>query len=429
MRILLSLFFAVLAPLAALSQTIAITNGRVVTNNDAGDILDRATVVVRNGQIVAVGESVPVPEGARIIDASGQWITPGLFAPFTRLGLVEISAEDPTNDTSAATSTLNASLDVADAFNPMAASIPIARLEGVTRAVIVPSAGSEMIAGQGGIASLTGHEDSLYAERSFLYIEFGQRGAALSGGSRASAWAHFRAAINDARNYPAQYMAHVEGDVLRRADAAAFREYLRGEEPILVRADRASDIRRLINYARENADTRFILVGGAEAGLVAEELAAARMPVIFDPLINLPGSLEQVGTSLATARRLAEAGVTFAFSTESAADGDRFNVRLLPQHAGNAAAHGLGWADAFKAISRTPAEIFGQGSRFGQLATGYAADIVVWDGDPLEVASAPTRVLIDGALQPMTSRQLKLAQRYLDLPAPDALSSGYNKPE
>jgi imidazolonepropionase-like amidohydrolase len=432
MKALLSLFSALalsLCTLAAHAQSIAITNGKVVLNDDAGTILDRATVVIRDGRIITVADNAAVPEGARVIDAAGGWVTPGLFSPFSRLGLVEISAEDATNDTSASKSDLSASLDVADAFNPRAGAIQIAQIEGVTRAALVPSSGNAMIAGQGGFARLDGSWDSVYRDRAFVYIEFGERGASLAGGSRAASWAYFRAALADARGFPAQFMAHVEGDVIRRADAEALRAYIRGQGPILVRADRASDILRLIEFAGENSDVQFVLVGGTEAFKVAPQLAAARIPVLFDPMNNLPSSLEMVAARLDAANYLSKAGVRFAFTTETAADGDRFNLRLMPQHAGNAVAHGLPWSEGFKAISRYPAEIHGQGDVLGRLAIGYIADVVVWDGDPLEVTSAPRAVLIDGKVQPMTSRQVKLAQRYMNIPEPGRRSTGYIKPQ
>ena len=152
--------------------------------------------------------------------------------------------------------------------------------------------------------------------------------------------------------------------------------------------------------------------------MVADEIAAAGVPVLFDPIRNLPGSFDRIASTLEAAARLNAAGVTIAYTTQSA-DG-YFNVRLLTQHAGNAVAHGVPWDAAFRSISLTPAEIYGVGDRFGALSAGYTADIVVWDGDPLEVMSGAIFVMIDGAPADMTSRQTRLRDRYINITQEEA---------
>jgi imidazolonepropionase-like amidohydrolase len=178
--------------------------------------------------------------------------------------------------------------------------------------------------------------------------------------------------------------------------------------------NRAADIRRAIRFKADNAPIQLILVGAAEGWMVAEELAAAGIPVIVDPLEDLPSSFDVLGASLQNAARLQEAGVDVAYSTAPTADG-YFNARLVPQHAGNAVANGVPWDEAFRAITLTPAEIYGVGDRYGALAPGYAGDVVVWDGDPLEVMSAPVAVLIDGEPTALESRQTQLRDRYINI--------------
>ena len=413
-----SLLTALLAAAAlaapGLAQTIVITNGRVVTNTDAG-VLENASVVVRDGVIVSVGETVEGEPGATVIDAAGGWITPGLFHPHTELGLIEVGAEDSTIDTSAADSSFTAALDVADGFNPSGTHIGEARTEGVTRFAVYPATGSAIIAGRGAIADSTGSPDSLFAPRRFMLVDLTSMGGSTAGGARTAAWAFLRAAIEDARFYPGRFMAHHEGDAIDRYDAAAMVQVVRGEIPLVMQIDRAADLRRAIEFAGRYPSIRIVIAGGAESHLVADALAAANIPVIYDPMRNLPDSFDSLASSTEGAAILHAAGVQLAYTTTASNAGSYFNARLLPVHAGIAVAHGASWADAFKAITLAPAQIYGLGDRFGALAPGYAGDVVVWDGDPLEAMSAPTTVLIDGAVQPMQTRQTRLRDRYAEV--------------
>ena len=392
---------------AAWAQTYAVTNGRVVTNTDAG-IVENGIVLIRDGDIVAAGAGVEIPSDATVIDAEGGWVTPGVFAPVTQLGLIEVGAEGSTRDNAAGGSPFSVSLDVADGFNPNSTHLAPTRIEGVTRIGVAPSTSETIFGGTGGLADTNG---VLFETGSFIVADLSQSGASDAGGSRPAAWAYLEAAFADARGYPGRYTTTTDGLVLNRMDAAALLPATRGQIPILMEVDRAEDIRRALRFARENAPVRIILVGGAEAWMVADELAASGVPVIIDPMRNLPSSFDAIGSTLENAARLDAAGARFAFMHS---DG-YFNPRLLPQNAGNAVAHGLAWDAAFRAITLTPAEVFGVGDRYGALAPGYAGDVVIWDGDPLEVMSAPSAVFIDGEPTDMTSRQTRLAERYRDL--------------
>lgn len=411
----LTLSLALAAPV--LAQSYAFTNGRVVTNTAAG-IIDNGTVVVRDGSIVDVGANAVIPEGAEVIDAQGGWITPGVFAPVTQLGLIEVALEASTNDSGADESEYSVALNVADSFNPNGTHIDATRIEGITRAALFPSTGANIFAGQGALISTSGEFDSLFEESHFIVADLTQSGASTAGGSRAAAWAFLEAAVMDARWYPGRYAATHHGDALGRYDAGAFVPAVRGEVLLIISVDRAADIRRALRFQRESAPIRIILHGAAEAWMVADEIAAAGVPVLFDPIRNLPGSFDRIGSTLEAAAHLHEAGVSVAYTTQSA-DG-YFNVRLLTQHAGNAVAHGVPWDAAFRAITLTPAEIYGVDARYGTLSPGYAADIVVWDGDPLEVMSGATFVMIDGDPADMTSRQTQLRDRYINITQEEA---------
>lgn len=412
--LLLSIAAAALTAGSALAQDVlVINNGRVVTNTDRG-IIESGTVVIRDGSIISVGEPIEYEaDSVTVFDAEGGWITPGLFHPHTELGLIEVGAEGSTRDDAADDSRFTAALDVADGFNPQGTHIDEARTEGVTRFAVYPATGSAIIAGRGALADSSGDFDSLFAARRFMVVDLSSSGAATAGGARTAAWAFLRAAIEDARFYPGRFMAHHEGDAIDRYDAQAMVQAVRGEIPLVMVMDRASDIRRALRFAEQYPAIRIIIAGGAEAHLAAEELAEAGVPVIYDPMRNLPDSFDRLASSMDAAAVLHEAGVQLAYTT--AGSDLYFNARLLPQHAAIAVAHGAQWEDAFRAITLTPAELYGVGDRYGALAPGYAGDVVIWDGDPLEVMSAPKTVIIDGELQSMETRQTRLRDRYAEV--------------
>lgn len=409
-KILLFTAAAATLTLGAGAQNIAITNAKVWTGTDAGT-LENANIYISDGEIAGLGVNFAPPSGTELIDAEGNWVTPGIFSPFSRTGIVEVGAEDSTNDTSAAGSPFSVALRAADGFNPAATPVDVTRIEGVTRIAVAPSTGGSMIAGQGFLADTSGDADSISDDRAFVFIDLGEGGAGLAGGSRPAAWAALRGAFADARGYPARFMAHNEGDALTRADAQAFGRAVRGQQLILISAHRASDLRLVMALKQENPNLNLAIVGADEGWIVADELAAADIPVIIDPFQNLPASFSQLGATSRNAERLIAAGVPTAFSYL----GDNgHQARLVLQSAGNAAANGVGFDDAMAAMTTVPAEIFGvEGS--GTIARGSTADLVIWDGDPLEITSAPIAVFIDGEAQSLESRQTKLRDRYLEL--------------
>lgn len=399
---------ASLVALSALAQDLAIQNATLF---DGETVREGATLVIRDGRVVAWNTGDSLPSGVEVIDAEGAWVTPGIFAAYSQAGIVEVGAEDSTNDTTAPASSFGASLDMADAFNPASTVIDVTRIEGVTRMAVAPSLGSSLFGGQGFIATTTGEPGSIVQERAFSFINLGEGGAGVSGGSRPAAWATLRAALGDARAFPARYIASQEGDVLRRLDAQAFARVARGDQLLMIAVSRESDIREIIALKEDNPELRVALLGAQEGWMAAEALADAGIPVIIDPYDNLPGSFSTLGSTQENASRLIAAGVETAFAYF---DDSSHQPRLVLQSAGNAVGSGVDHTAALRAVTSVPARIFGVRDA-GRLSAGGAGDVVIWDGDPLEVMSAPVRVFINGEEQSLESRQTKLRDRYLDI--------------
>jgi imidazolonepropionase-like amidohydrolase len=396
-------------PAEAADQAVALVGGRVVTN--AGPVLPEGVVTMHRGRVVSVGTSVPA--GVRAVDVAGHWVTPGIFVGHCRVGLAETDMDDATNDSRVASSMVAAVADATFAFDPQAASVAVSRLDGVTRMAVAPIGGPSPISGYGAIADTSGLRSGITRPRAFISIEAGDRGAARAGRSRMTLWPWIEAAIDDARAFPTRYMSHSEGSVLRRPEAQAFAAAVRGEVPILLGVERESDLRQAMALRQRHPALQLVLVGAAEGWRVADALAAAGLPVIVDPWINLPNRFEQRTARLDNAALLQRAGVRTVIAPLESLD-DGFLAGLTPQLAGNAVANGMAWDAAFAAITSVPAAVHGLPDH-GVLRAGAPADIVVWNGDPLEVTSNARAVYIDGRALPMESRQTHLRRRYQDL--------------
>lgn len=408
----MTMLLLALSPLRA--ETIAIIGGTIETASPAGRI-ENGTVLIRDGRIVAVGADIAVPPEATRVEAQGRIVTPGLVDPVSTIGLAEVSLEPSSVDTSVANDRFSAALDAADAFNPRSILVPVTRIEGVTRAVVTPAAvAGSVIAGRNAAVNLMDTDEPVDRRHVAVVVSLGESGAAQAGGARTAALAQLREALAEAQDYARNQRAWEQG--ARRAyrlgvfDLEALQPVLRGELSLAVKAERASDISTLLDLAAEHG-LRLVVIGGAEAWRVAERLAAAKVPVILNPLANLPQRFESLGATLENAARLDAAGVEFAFSSPM---GGSHNARNLGQGAGVAVANGLPWRAALEAITANPARIWGlQG--VGQLQAGFDADVVIWDGDPLEVTSYPDAVYIKGRAVPMVSRQTLLRDRYMKL--------------
>ena len=414
-----------LVALPAQAQNVAITHAKLVIGDGSEPISDGA-VLVQGGKVVAAGAVVAIPAGVPTIDAGGKWVTPGLVVAVTDLGLIDVGAVDESNDSDADKSPFSAALDVSAAINPNDQPIQVSRGGGVTRAAVAPLGTDSIFGGQGAVIDLGADSNAITKPRAFQYVELGEGGARRAGGSRAATYASLRNALAEARELSlAPAGARRDDILLNRPDAAALIPVVTGQQPLYVHVERAADIRMVLALKKEFPALKLVVVGASEGWMVASDLAAAGVPVLATPLTDLPNSFEQLGSTQSNVGRMKAAGVKVALG----AFGDQ--PRYASQYAGNLVAltkvpgaSGLTWGQAFAAISSGPAEIMGMGDRFGSLRPGRAGDVVIWDGDPLELTSGPVKVFIDGVEQPLSNHQTKLRDRYLN-PAEGDLPKAY----
>ena len=431
MRALLAtILLAGASPLAA--QTVAITNGTVVVG-DGSEPVQGGTVVVRNGRVVAAERGVSVPGGAEVIDATGKWVTPGIVAGFSRLGLAEVDlGADGSDDTDSGNGPFNAAIDVTPAINPKASTIAVSRADGVTRAVVAPVAGKNIFAGQGAVIDTGDDMDAVLRARAFQFVELGEGGAGIAGGSRATAFVLFRNALREARDLRGRIDGARQDDVLlTRFDAAALVPVVQGKQLLLVHVERAKDILNVLDLREEFPGLKVALVGATEGWTVAHRIAASGVWVIASALNDLPASFEMLAATQSNIGRMQSAGVKIAIGMID--DNDTRYQRNQRQYAGNLVAlskvpgaTGVSWSEAFAMISSRPAEAVGLGGEIGSLEAGRRGDVVIWSGDPLELNSAPEAVWIDGVRQPLDNHQTKLRDRYRSLDR-EALPEAYRK--
>ncbi len=392
--------------IGTLMALIAIVGGTV--HPVEGEPIENGTLIIEDGRVVAVGAGLKAPAGATVIDAAGRVVTPGLIEAETRLGLVEIWGADETVDDSGEGDPIRAAYRALDGFNPDSRLIPIQRAHGLT--LFVTSPGGGLITGQAAaVPSWSGPGVAAPIAPVAMVVNLGGR----RDGSRGVAIAELREVLDDARAYAENTRAFERNAYRRlaasRLDLEALQPVLAGRLPLMVRADRRSDIAAALDIAAAFG-LKLIVSMGAEAAALAPALAAAKVPVIVDPLLNAPENFQRLAARGDNARVLAEAGVEVILSSFST-----HNVRTLRQAAGNAVREGLPHGAALRAITRAPALAFGLGER-GVLRPGAVADVVVWSGDPFELSTVAERVFVGGVEAPRDHRQAALLERYRTLP-------------
>jgi len=414
------------------SGVYAITHAKIFTL--AGAPIDDGTLVIRDGKIAAVGTPVEVPAGAQVIDAKGLQVYPGLFDAVTQMGLREIGAVSATVDTTE-TGSYNPDVVAATAVLPSSEHIPVTRASGITEVLAVPgsggfdsSGGGEILGGQASAIHLAGWTiDEMLMKKSaamvlhwptiqtetFDFSTFTRKEKPYTDAKQ-----EYEKQVNEltdwierARHY-AQTME--KGSVTkyeRDLKLEALAPVIRGELPLLVFADSARDIRNAVEFC-EKQKLRMILTGGEEAYKVKDLLRSTDIPVILRPVLELPPEEDDpYDRQLSQPAELAAANVKFAIASF-----DNSFARRLGQNAANAVAHGLAYDEALRAVTIYPAQILGLSSQIGTLEQGKIANVIVTNGDPLELTTDVKYLFIKGQLTSLENKHHRLYEKYLNRP-------------
>ena len=396
--------FSLLISFFSLSEELLLKNAKIHTATDKGT-MEKADILIRNGMIVRIGKNI-VSSKALEKDLSGKVISPGLIAPQTQLGIVEIELIPETRDDRS--DIYSAGLSIDSAFNPSSTLIPYNLTGGVTLSLTSPSS-SGLFSGLTSVFSLSGSlEESLVSSNIAL-------SANISGGEDSMAAKILL--LEDSLDLSSLVLSSYKGDLkydrsvpedvnYSNRDLVALKKVINKEIPLVVRANRASDILSLIKLA-ERRDINLIINGAEEGWRVSRQLAEAEIPVILQPIDNIPNSFNELGSRLDNASLLHESGVKILIGSH-----ETHNAYLSRQGAGIAVSYGLPWEEALKGLTKNIAEVFKLEKR-GSLQPGYIADIVIWSGDPLEVTSFVEQVYLSGESVPTKNRSMRLKERYI----------------
>jgi imidazolonepropionase-like amidohydrolase len=415
---------------SAQSKPVALKGGKLLTISHG--IIEKGVLVMEGGKITAVGAegSVKIPAGAQVVDAAGMTVYPGLIDSETQLGLTEISAEDMTNDLVETSDEIMPHMHVADAFHAESTLIPVTRLNGTTNAIIAP-ASNDTLPGQDAFIQLAGASanDMLLVRDVAMPLNF--TGAQRRNESRESRGypstrmgmaAQLRQAFIDAQDYAAKWTDYEKkkaepagGSDKKGPPSAPKRDlkleallpYLKGEKPVVLAAEESNDVETAVRLAQE-FHLKFVLNRVSHSQAVLDEIAALKVPVIVGPIYEEPKPEERYDAVYRLPAELHKRGVKIAFASY-----DSHNARNLPYAAGYAVAFGLPLEEALRAITLSPAEIWGVADRLGSLDAGKSANVVVANGDPLDVKTDVKRVFIGGQEIPMKSRQTELRDEYM----------------
>jgi imidazolonepropionase-like amidohydrolase len=424
---------ASIAPAQTPSTNYAITHAKIFTLT--GPPIDDGILVILDGKIAAVGTNVDIPSGAQIIDGKGLQVYPGLFDPVTQMGLSEISAVSATVDSSE-TGAFNPDAIAADAILPSSEHIPVTRAAGITEVLAVPASGgfdsrgsANILGGQASAIHLAGWtiNDMLIKKsvamvldwpkietQSFDFATFSRKNKPF-----AEAKQEYEKQVNElsdwldnARHYAQAWGHGGPAEYQRDLKLEALVPVVRGELPVLVFAERASDIRNAVEFC-DKQKLKMILAGGAEAYKVKELLRSKGIPVILQPTLTEPlNEDDPYDRSLTQPAELADARVKIAFGSF-----DNSFARRLGQQAANAVAYGLPYDEALKAVTLYPAQIFGLADQIGTLETGKIANVIVTNGDPLELTTDVRYLFIKGQLTSSDNKHKSLYDKYLNRPS------------
>ena len=419
--VLTALLVGTLPVLAQSGKTVVIKGGKVLTVSHGA--IENGVVVIENGKIAAVGDaSTKVPSGAQVIDAKGMTVYPGIIDSETHLGLTEISADQMTNDLIETSDEIMPHMHVYDAFHAESALIPVTRVNGITNAIVAPDNG-DTLPGQDILIQLDGDSSNQMIlvkdiampmnftgdqrrNESFEHAKYPQ--------TRMGMAAQLRQAFLDAQDYmqkQADYEKKAKTDKTatppkRDLKMEALLPYLKGERPVILAANSPADVDTAVSLANE-FHLKFVLNHVQHAQKALDYIASLKVPVIVGPIWELPKQDERYDSVYKLPAELQKRGVKVILASD-----DAHNVRNLPYQAGYAVAYGLPYDEALKAITLYPAQAFGIDKDYGSLDVGKVANVVIANGDPLDVKTDVKRVFIAGKEISMENRQTRLRDQY-----------------
>jgi imidazolonepropionase-like amidohydrolase len=402
---------------------VAIVGGKLLTITHG--TIENGVVVLENGKITAVGPAAAtkVPKGAQVYNAKGMTVYPGLFDAETQLGLVEVGSDQNSNDLVEKSDEIFPQMHVVDAFHAETVRIPVQRINGVTNAIVAPAA-EDSVAGQDALIQLYGKDRNamILSPDIALAMNFEgdvrRRGGGKFPSTRMGLASQLRQTFLDTQNYMAQKAAEAKPDfkgtpTKKDLKYEALIPYLKGEKPVVFGAYEGYEVEVAMSIAKE-FHLKVILNHVTHSQNVLDTIASYKVPVIVGSLYDAPEANERYDAVFSLPAELQKRGVKIALSSVLT-DGPSADSRNLPYAAGYAVAYGLPYDEAMKAITLNPAEMFGVSDQLGSLDVGKVANVVIANGDPLDVRTSVQQVFIGGVAIPMTSRQTQLRDQYLPL--------------
>jgi imidazolonepropionase-like amidohydrolase len=404
-------------------ETIVLRGGKLLTISHG--VIENGVLVMQNGRITAVGDaSTAIPKGARVIDVSGMTVYPGLIDSETHLGLTEIQADRMTNDTLEMSDEIMPNMHVYDAFHAETALIPVTRINGVTNAIVAPASG-DTLPGQDSFIQLAGRsaDEMLMVRDIAMPLNFTgsqRRNQSFEQAkfpfTRMGMAAQLRQAFIDAQEYEQKLEAYNKKKASEPDKAGpppkrdlkleALLPYLAGKKPVVLAAEEAYDVQTAMGLAQE-FHLKVIFNHLTHASEVLDKVAATGFPVIVGPIYEEPKENERYDAVFKLPAEMAKLGIKIAFASY-----DSHNARNLPYAAGYATAFGLPHDEALKAITLNPAQMWGVDKDLGSLDVGKMGNVVVANGDPLDVKTDVKHVFIEGQEIPLVSKQTELRDEY-----------------
>ena len=390
------------------AEEVLITNANIYDGKSDDPFI--SNIYIKNGKIKNISNNLFDVEN--VIDASGMIVTPGFIATDTEIGIVEIGALSVTRDDRP--SMYNIGFSVFDAFNPNSTLIPWNRANGITSAITLPKYSSSPI---GGLGSFFDLDSNINISGTKDMVMVGRVGGSSSG-SRAETYALIEDLLDLAFSIDSRVIksnaeiikfmsemplvSHLD---LQIRDIHALYKLANTDLPLIIESNRASDILKLIDL-KNKYNLNLVIMGAQEATLVIEQLKDSDIPLIVNPINNIPNSFDELASNINASARLEDAGITLMFNAPR-----DHNYHLIRQGAGVAVANGMSYSGAIKALSSNVSKTFKLGSK-GLIEEGASADLMIWDADPLEPSSMPIKVFINGIDTDLTTRSSRLRDRY-----------------